>query len=88
MATDARADMTQAELLHFYLGMRLQSGDGNVPIRQILAAFPEYVRQRNAMRNMIREADDQIEAGRSRPLDIEQTINEVIQGLAAQGITD
>ena len=85
MATDAKAEMTDAELLHFYLGLRLQKGDGQLPIKQILIEFPEYLRQRNVMRGMIRNADDAIAAGRSGPLDIEQLINEVVRELAVDG---
>lgn len=88
MATDAKAEMTNAELLHFYLGLRLQKGDGRLPIREILADFPEYLRQRDQMRGMIRAAEDAIAAGRSGPLGIEQAIDEVIEDLAAQGITE
>ncbi len=85
MATDAKAEMTDAELLHFYLWLRLQKGDGQLPIKQILIEFPEYLRQRNVMRGMIRNADDAIAAGRSGPLDIEQLINEVVRELAVDG---
>jgi hypothetical protein len=88
MATDATADMTDTELLHFYLGLRLQNGDANEPIKRVLADFPEYIKQRNAMRGMIQEAEEAIAAGRSKELDVEQAIREVIQDLAAQGITE
>jgi hypothetical protein len=80
--------MTTAELLHFYVGLRLEKGDRKVSIRQILADFPEYLRQREQMRSMLREADDSIAAEKCGPLDIEQTIQEVIQELAAEGITE
>jgi ribosomal 50S subunit-associated protein YjgA (DUF615 family) len=88
MATDAKAEMSAAELLHFYLGLRLQKGDGQLPIRQILAEFPDYLRQRDAMRGLVREAENAIAAGRSGPLNIEQAIHEVIQELSAEGISD
>ena len=88
MATDAKAEMTTAELLHFYMGMRLEKGDRSVPIQQILADFPEYLRQRHAMRGLISEAEEAIAAGRSGPLDIEQAIQEVIQELTAEGVTE
>lgn len=88
MATNAKTEMSTAELLHFYLGMRLQNGDRSVPIQQILADFPEYLRQRNAMRGMIRDAEDAIARGESGPLDLEQAIDEVLQDLAAEGITE
>ncbi len=88
MATDAKAEMTQAELLHFYLDMRLQKGDRNTPLKQILSEFPAYLRQREIMRGMIREADGAIAAGRSGSLDLEQAIREVVQELAAEGIKE
>lgn len=88
MATDAKTEMTAVELLHLYLGRRLQNGDREIPLQQILAEFPDYVRQRESMRGMIREAEEAIAAGRSGPLDLEQTIREVTQDLAAEGISD
>jgi hypothetical protein len=88
MATAATTEMTEAELLHFYLGLRLQKGDRTLPVDQILAGFPEYLRQRDSMRGMIREAADSISAGSSGPLDLDQTIDEVVQDLAAEGITE
>jgi hypothetical protein len=87
MATDAKSEMTDGELLHFYVGLRLQN-DRNLPIQQILKEFPEYLRQRQAMRGMIREAEDAISTGGSGPLDIDQAIREVIEELAAEGITE
>lgn len=88
MATDATSEMTRAELLHFYLEKRLQQGDRNLPLDQILGDFPEYLRQRDAMRGLIHEADAAIAAGRSSPLDVELAIREVIEELAAEGITE
>ncbi len=88
MATDARTEMTTTELLHFYVGLRLQQGGRAVPVQQILADFPAYLRQRNSMREMIREAEVAIAEGRSGPLDLDQAINEVMRDLAAEGITE
>jgi hypothetical protein len=87
MATDAKSELTNAELLEFYLGMRLQKGDRDVPVEQILAGFAEYLRERKLMQGMIREADDGIAAGQSGPLDLEQAIHDVVQELAAKGIS-
>jgi hypothetical protein len=88
MATDATLEMNVTELLHFYLGLRLQKGEGQLPIKQLLAEFPDYLRQRNALRGLIGEADEALAEGRSGPLDLELAIREVIQELAAEGITD
>jgi hypothetical protein len=88
MATDAKSEMTTAELLHFYVGMRLQKGDRKVPIQEILADFPEYMRQRERMRDMIREADQSLESGESEPLDLEQLIEDVVRELAEEGISE
>jgi hypothetical protein len=88
MATDAKSEMTTAELLHFYVGMRLQKGDRKVPIQEILADFPEYMRQRERMRDMIREADQSLESGQSEPLDLEQLIEDVVRELAEEGISE
>jgi hypothetical protein len=85
MATDAKSEMTTAELLHFYVGLRLEKGDRKVPIQEILADFPEYMRQRERMRAMIREAEESLDAG---PFDLEQAIQEVVRELAAEGITE
>jgi hypothetical protein len=88
MATAEKTEMTEAELLHFYLGLRLQNGDRGLSVEQIMTDFSEYLRQRNIMRAMIRDADEAIAAGSSGPLDLERTIEEVVQDLAAEGITE
>lgn len=88
MTTEVKSDMTAAELLHFYLGLRLEKGDRALPIGQILADFPEYLQQRESLRGMVHEAEEAIAAGRSAPLDLKQTIDEVMQELAAEGITE
>jgi hypothetical protein len=88
MATDAKSDMTDAELLDFYVGTRLQRGDRDVPVEQLLAGFSSYLRERRQMQSMIREADDAIAAGRSGPLDLERAIREVVQELAARGVAE
>jgi hypothetical protein len=87
MATDAKSEMTDAELLDFYLGMRLQKGDRDVPVEQILSGFSEYLRERKVMQEMIREADDGIAGGRSGPLDLERAIRDVVQSLESIGIS-
>jgi hypothetical protein len=86
MATEAQAEMTPAELLHFYVGMRLEGGGRKLPIGEILADFPEYTRQRDKMRGLIQDAEEDLVAGRSGPLDLEEAIQEVVNELAAQGI--
>jgi hypothetical protein len=68
MATAAKTEMTEAELLHFYLGLRLQNGDRNLSVERIMADFPEYLRQRDALRSMIQDANEAISTGRSGPL--------------------
>jgi hypothetical protein len=68
------------------VGLRLQQGDRQVPVQKILTDFPIYLRQREEMREMIREAEESIAARGSTPLDLEPTINEVMQDLAGEGI--
>jgi hypothetical protein len=86
MATDSKTEMTTSELLQFYIGLCLER-DRNVPVEQILKDFPEYLRERRTMRNMIRDAEESIAAGRSGPLDLEKAIDEVVRDLAAEGHT-
>lgn len=88
MATVEKAQMTEAELLHFYLGLRLQKGDRKVPLDQILTDFPEYLRQREMMCAMIRESEDAVALGKCGPLDLERVIDEVVHDLATEGITE
>lgn len=88
MTTDAKAEMTDVELLHFYLGLRLQQGDRRASIKQILSDFPDYLRQRGIMRGKILEAEESIATGDSGPLDLEQAIHEVVQDLAAEGVIE
>ncbi len=41
MATEAKTEMTEAELLHFYVGLRLQNDGRQLSVQQVLADFPE-----------------------------------------------
>ena len=80
--------MTEAELLHFYLGMRLDKGARKEPLEKLLADFGEYRQQLEQFRATLREAEAQCDRGETRPLDVEDIIRRGRERMAAEGITD
>jgi hypothetical protein len=88
MATDLSTDMTEAELLHFYLGMRLEKGGRKEPVEKLLADFGEYRRELDQFRATLREAEAQCDRGEARPLDLEDILRRGRERMAAEGIRD
>jgi hypothetical protein len=88
MATDMPHVPTEVELLHNYLGQRLQDDGGDLSLDAALSGFQEYYRQLRDLRNKVRQADDSLARGQGRPLDVEAIIGRVRKRLADQGVTD
>jgi hypothetical protein len=88
MTPDLSATLTDPELLHQYLGRRLDNGRRNEPLDRLLADFAEYRRQLEKLRGMIREAEESSARGDSRPLDVEDVIRRGRERMAAEGIID
>ena len=88
MATDDSPSLTEVELLHSFIGERLDRGHRDETVEQTLAEFAEYRRQLEDMRASIREAIAQSERGESKPLDVEDVIRRGRERLASKGIKD
>ncbi len=80
--------MTEAELLHQYLGRRLSKGKLNLPLDQLMAEYAEYRRELDAFRATLREAEESSARGESKPLDVDDIIRRGRERLAAEGIVD
>ncbi len=80
--------LTEAELLHFYLGLRLGKGDRKEPVDRLLADFAEYRRELEVLRASLREAEASSARGESRPLDVEDVIRRGRERMAREGIVD
>jgi hypothetical protein len=88
MATDISSPMTEAELLHFYLGRRLETGARKEPLEKLLVDFGKYRRELEQFRATLREAEAQCDRGEARPLDLDDIIRRGRERMAAEGITD
>ncbi len=88
MATDLASEMTEAELLHYYLGRRLSKGARQESIESLLADYALYRRELDQMRAELRAAADQLDRGEGRPLDVDDVIRRGRERMAAEGIVD
>ena len=88
MATDNSSPFTEVELLHDFIGARLNSGARDVSVAQVLADFAEYRRQLDELRATLREAEAQSARGESKPLDLEALFARVDKRLEQEGIPE
>jgi DNA repair protein RadC len=89
MATDLFADaLTEAELLHLFLGQRLDRGGRQEPVDRLLAEFAEYRRELEQLRASLREAEASSSRGESRSLDLEALFECADKRLEADGIPE
>jgi hypothetical protein len=88
MATNLSTQMTEAELLLFYLGMRLEKGGRKEPVDKLLADFAEYRRELDQFRATLREAEAQCDRGEARPLDLDDIFARADRILDEEGIPE
>jgi hypothetical protein len=88
MATDVSIPLTEAELLHQYLGKRLRNGGRNEPVDRLLAEFAEYRRELEELRASLREAEAQCDRGEAKPLDLESLFERADRRLEQEGIPE
>lgn len=88
MATDLPHSPSDVELLHNYLGQRLERDGTDLPLEDALAGFEEYCRQLRELRGKVRQAEESLARGHGMPLDAEAIVRRVRTRLAAQGITE
>jgi hypothetical protein len=88
MATDFPTPPTDIELLHEFLGKRLQRGRSEATLEEALAEFHEYKRQLDDIKSRLVAAEKDVAAGRIAPFDADVTKSVVRERLAREGITD
>lgn len=89
MATETpTTELSEAELLHQYLGRRLSNGGRQEPVARLLADFAEYRRELETLRASLREAEVSSARGESRPLDLDDVIRRGRERMAREGIVD
>jgi hypothetical protein len=89
MATDSStAAMSDAELLHQYLGRRLANGGRQESLDRLLAEFAEYRRELDQLRASLREAEASSARGESGPLDLDALFARADKRLEAEGIPE
>ena len=88
MATDMPHVPSEVELLHIYLGQRLQNDAGDLSLDAALSGFQDYYQQLRDLRGKVRQAIESLDRGEGRPLDVESVIGRVRKRLADQGLTD
>lgn len=79
-------ELTEIELLHFYLGMRIERGDKSLTIDQAMRDYSEYRRELDEFRAELRQAEESSERGLAEPVDREQLKREIREELAAKGL--
>jgi hypothetical protein len=87
MSTDFPYLPTDAQLLHDYLGRRIEDDAVDLSAAEIVAELSDYGAQLHQLRKMVSEADASLDAGLAKPLDVEALLARVRQRAAAQGRT-
>jgi hypothetical protein len=80
--------MSDAELLHQYLGRRLANGGRQESLDRLLAEFAEYRRELDQLRASLREAEASSARGESGPLDLDALFARADKRLEAEGIPE
>ncbi len=91
MATDAKTEMSEPELLHLFLQRRLAKGVRTGSLDEVMAEYVKWRQQVEKVRQMVREAEESSALYGSKPLsdkDLEDMISEVYSDLAKEGIVD
>lgn len=74
MSTDSPNLPTDAQLLYEYLGRRIASGGEQAPADELLADLSAYREQLDRLRSMISQAEQSLDAGLGRDLDLESLL--------------
>lgn len=88
MTVTTASELTEVELLHYYLGLRIARGSKDITIEQALQDYSEYRRQLDDFRAKLREAEESSARGDSGPLDLEALMDRVRDRLELHGITE
>lgn len=85
MSTDSPNLPTDAQLLYEYLGRKIASGGETAPADELLADLGAYREQLDRLRAMIGQAEQSLDAGLGRDLDLESLLVRVRRRLEAEG---
>ena len=91
MATDAKTDMSEPELLHLFLERRLAKGERKGSLDEVMAEYVKWRAQVEKVRQMVREGEESSAVYGSTPLsdkELDEMINGVYADLAKEGIVD
>jgi hypothetical protein len=88
MATAATKTLTDAELVHQYLGKLLAKGGRDKPVDWLLAEAAAYDDELQRLRAMLREAEESSARGESKPLDLDALFARVDKRLEQEGIVE
>lgn len=86
MATELPYTPTDVQLLHGYLGKRLESAGGCVSLDDALTGFQAYYCQLRNLRNKVRQAESSLDQGQGKPLDVDAVVERVRMRLAKEGV--
>jgi hypothetical protein len=86
MAADMPYMPTDVQLLHGYLGKRLETAGDNVSLDDALTGFQEYYSQLRDLRGKVRQAERSLDQGNGNPLDVEAIVGRVRKRLTEKGI--
>ena len=87
MSTDSTNLPSDVQLLHAYLGQRIQDEGSQIPLDSALEGFQEYYRQLCSMRDQVEQAIESLDRHAGGPLDVESLIRRVRKRLANTGVT-
>jgi hypothetical protein len=86
MSVMTATDLTEIELLHFYLGMRISHGDKSLTIEQALQDYAEYRIELDEFRATLSKAEESSARGLAAPVDRDELKREVRERLISKGV--
>jgi hypothetical protein len=86
MSTDSANYPSDVQLLHTYLGERLQSEGSQITLDAALSGFQDYYRQLRTLRCKVREAIDSLDRNGGQTLDVDAVLQRVRKRLAERGV--
>jgi hypothetical protein len=84
MATDLPPLPSDARLLYEYLGSKIENGDEDRPAVEVLADLNAYSRQLVQLRAMVAKAEESLDQGLAKELDLDALLERVRQRMLAQ----
>ena len=86
MSTDSANYPSDVQLLHTYLGERLQNEGSQISLDSALSGFQDYYGQLRTLRSKVSEAMDSLSRNGGQTLDVDAVVQRVRERLAERGI--